>query len=618
MSWRGRNIYGRLFIILIAIVLVMIDLSAAFLFYNKAERDIKSEIDRKLLHLGTMISLSLSLSDSEFTAEGKEHFDIKNYLTFAKLGESVGVQRIKILNREGVWLDNVPEGIEEPQDKNIYLRAAWNGKTVLSPFYREDNQVYRSGYFPIENGDKVLAVLELREMIPLSKIMDKALANTLIFGVATLLFAIAMILLFNRLSHPKKPLASQELFKEDRYPNPQEEFGFLVQTFGELLEDSRQRGENLQELYSKAERRAEILEGYNQCILRSIRSGVITFDTEGRITTFNDTAEKIFGMKSEEVMNKTYSEVFGKDNKLGEVLKESLAMDKTHTRVEIQLEREDGQPIWVGLSTSLLKASQDRVMGVILLFTDITELKRLQEQVRLKERLATLGEMSAGIAHEIRNPLGAIQGFAKLLQRKFANDDPSWDMAQGIIAEVNGLNTLVTEFLDFARPKEPILEKVMLNEIIDNALSIAEFNKGDNRVHIERNFSSDIPQIIADEDQLRQAFLNLIINSLEAMPEGGELKLSTSNYYPAGVNEDNRLSSGVMVEIEDTGYGIAAENIDKILIPFFTTKSKGTGLGLAIAHKIIVSHGGRIEVRSELGKGTTFRIYLNRNRDILG
>jgi len=614
MSWRGRNTYGRLFIIFIAIVLVMIDLSAAFLFYNKAERDIKSEIDRKLTHLGTMISLSLSLSDFDFTAEEKELFNIKNYLTFAKLGEAIGVQRIKIFNREEIWLDNIQEEIGKPQPQNIYLRAAWSGKMVLSPFYREDNQVYRSGYFPIKNGDEVLAVLELRERIPLNKIIDKALASTLILGVATLLFAVSMILLLNRLSHPRKPLASQELLKEDRYLNPQGEFGFLVQTFGELLEDSRQRGENLQELYSKAERRAEILEGYNQCILRSIRSGVITFDIKCRITTFNNTAEKIFRMKSEEVINKTYSEVFGEGNKLGEVLKEALAMDKTHTRIELQLEREDGQPIWVGLSTSLLNDSKDRVMGVILLFTDMTELKRLQEQVRLKERLATLGEMSAGIAHEIRNPLGAIQGFAKLLQRNFLKGDPSWDMAQGIITEVNGLNTLVTEFLNFARPKEPILGKVMIDEVIDNALSIAEFNKGNNKVHIERNYSSDIPQIIADEDQLRQAFLNLLINSFEAMPEGGELKLSISNYYSAGVN--NRLSSGVMVEINDTGYGIAAEDINKIFIPFFTTKSKGTGLGLAIAHKIIVSHGGRIEVRSELGKGTAFRIYLNRNRDL--
>jgi signal transduction histidine kinase len=210
--------------------------------------------------------------------------------------------------------------------------------------------------------------------------------------------------------------------------------------------------------------------------------------------------------------------------------------------------------------------------------------------MELRSRLSSLGEISAGIAHELRNPMGVIAGYTKLLSKKA--DESLRPTVNAIAKEINVMNRIISDFLSFAKPAELNISDVDLKGIIGNCVSVVAGGKGDIKTHIDID---GLPAIKGDEVLLRQAFTNLVQNAIESMPKGGELSIRSS------------LGEFIEVSISDTGPGIAENIVDKIFLPFFTTKDRGTGLGLSIVQKIIVSHGGNIFVDSG-NKGTTFRI----------
>ena len=226
------------------------------------------------------------------------------------------------------------------------------------------------------------------------------------------------------------------------------------------------------------------------------------------------------------------------------------------------------------------------------------QILEIEEQLRRADRLSALGELSAGMAHEIRNPLGSIRGTAEILREGMADDDPRGEFAAILIQEVDRLNKVVQDFLEFARPGETDRGAVDLNALLQELLQFTRQPARSGGVTVAFAPGA-IPPVQADREQLRQAFLNLILNALQAMPAGGELTIATT----AG-------EKGVQVRFRDTGCGIAAGDLERIFNPFFTTRSEGTGLGLAIVHRIIQGHGGRIDVSSEPGIGTVFTLGL--------
>jgi two-component system sensor histidine kinase HydH len=246
-----------------------------------------------------------------------------------------------------------------------------------------------------------------------------------------------------------------------------------------------------------------------------------------------------------------------------------------------------------------------------LLAEDLTianeSLKKAQAEARRAERLAALGQLSAGLAHEIRNPLGVIKGSAEILNQKLAASDAlAKELSSYIFAEVNRLSGLVSRFLDFARPSQLVLRPLDLPPLLEKALKSVSEQQGTNRVTIKRDYASDLPRVMADEQLCDQVFTNLISNAWEAMGEqGGELSIKV---HPKHIG----LGDEVVVEIEDTGPGIPADLREQIFNPFFTTKKSGVGLGLAIVTKIVDAHGGAVRVRSEAGHGACFQVSLPR------
>jgi PAS domain S-box-containing protein len=369
---------------------------------------------------------------------------------------------------------------------------------------------------------------------------------------------------------------------------------FIINAFQEITKQLKESEKDLVRLKALAEQRAENVENYNENILQCVSSGVMTFDTDCRLTTINRAAEELLGMRREESGGRSCGELFG-DHEITRAVQATMEKKIPSARMEAILDHPGGR-IWLGFNTALLTGQHGSALGVILSFSDLTEVKRLQEQIELRERLSALGEMSAGIAHELRNPMAVIAGYLNLLSKKA--DPAGQEIIHRVTSEIDGMNRIIGDLLTFARPASLNRVNVDLKELIENCLANVLKARGADSP-IETNLHLDTLEATIDEVLMRQALTNLIQNAVESMPGGGTLLLTSEKAH-----------GEIRITIGDTGEGISPELIKNIFLPFFTTKDKGVGMGLALVHKVITSHGGRIEVASAVSKGTVFTIIL--------
>lgn len=229
---------------------------------------------------------------------------------------------------------------------------------------------------------------------------------------------------------------------------------------------------------------------------------------------------------------------------------------------------------------------------------------KIEEQLRRAERLSTIGELSASLAHEVRNPLGSIRGTAEILKEDFHPEDPKYEFFEILLKETVRLNRVVEDFLNLARPQPSIIGSCDVLEELENVITLVSAEAKNRKIQLDLK-SDALPVVLGDREKLRQAFLNLVLNGLQATPPGGSVAIRVRS--PHG---DNGSDSMVAIEFADTGKGIPAEEIGRIFEPFFTTKEDGTGLGLATTKRIVEKHGGRVEVESEPGHGAAFKIFL--------
>jgi PAS domain S-box-containing protein len=358
------------------------------------------------------------------------------------------------------------------------------------------------------------------------------------------------------------------------------EVGFVVDTFHELVSTLKEKEKELEDLRQMAEQRAGMAEDYNENILQSVPSGVISLDESWKIVKVNSSARRILELREEDIIGRDFHGLF-----------ENLGNEPVE-RGETQYLTGSGRRIWLGYSLTPLKDSEGGTIGRLLVFTDLTELKALQSQAELRQRLSSLGEMAAGIAHELRNPMGVISGYTRLLSKKV---DPTLSQTvDAVTKEVSVMDRIVTDFLSFARPGELNFSDLDLTELIRGCVDNAA--KGDAEVVFEDRGPI---RLRGDEVLLRQAFTNLIQNAVEATAMKGRVTIGTEV-------QDGQT---VVVSVSDTGHGISEGIRDRVFLPFYTTKEKGTGLGLAVVHRTITSHGGSIALEST-GQGTTFFIRL--------
>lgn len=434
-------------------------------------------------------------------------------------------------------------------------------------------------------------------------------------SLSTLLYGLILILqlyrLINPLGGPFAYEASQVFYSLILYMAAFYIVAFLSSAISEELQKKKRELFQKQVDYNQ-------LEAFNRNIIQSLDSGLLTVDREGRINFLNRTAERILHRKEEELRNQTIYNIFPK---IGEVIEEMR--NKTsqelpeYQRYETILADGDGRKIYLGFSISPLTNAEGETIGHTLIFQDITRFKEMEEQMKRFDRMAAIGSLAAGLAHEIRNPLASLSGSIQMLKSELSLDESQNHLMEIILRESERLNALISDFLLFAQPPQTRLQSVEIEKILVETLELFTHSPSCHEgIRVIWPNARRIGKVSVDPDQIRQVFWNLLINASQSLSNGGEIRIHLEKGNPSLWRNPLPFSSPkfttqwVKISIEDTGVGIPPEEKEKIFEPFYTTKENGTGLGLSIVHKIIENHKGSIRVESEVGKGSTFTIFL--------
>jgi two-component system sensor histidine kinase HydH len=340
------------------------------------------------------------------------------------------------------------------------------------------------------------------------------------------------------------------------------------------------------------------IKAFSDNVVENMPIGLIALDDQRHIAAFNNTAESVLQLSHRRVIGEDAATILPPE------LCTELECPEIQNEViekEIDCTVGDGKIVPLEVGASLLEDENKTSLGYVILFKDLTEVRSLRREIERSRRLASVGRLAAGVAHEIRNPLSSIKGFATYFKERYQDIPQDQQTATIMIQEVDRLNRVVSQLLEFARPVNIKPQPTHLNALIDDSIKLIENQAAEKGIAIKTRNSIRAAQIMVDPDRLNQVLLNVYLNAIESMASGGELKIELSS---------NSEADGIDINISDTGCGISPEDLSKIFDPYYTTKSSGTGLGLAIAHNIIEAIGGQILVESHPGQGTTFRITM--------
>jgi PAS domain S-box-containing protein len=349
---------------------------------------------------------------------------------------------------------------------------------------------------------------------------------------------------------------------------------------------------------------------YNEILLQNLTTGVVAADADGHITVFNQEAAQIAGLNN----NGRERTVDDLPAPLRDIIRTTLTSGERQEDREVELRAAAGST-FARTSSAIFRGQGGELLGALMVVTDITALKRLELQIRRSDRLASLGTLSAGMAHEIKNPLVSIKTFAQLLPERYHESDFRQTFSSLIVHEIDRIDSLVNQLLRFARPAKPLLRPMHVHEVLEKTFRLVQHRLYQKEIKLTPTLEASLDTVRADSDQMEQVFLNFFLNAMDAMKRGGELTVKTEirtgdSLVTHLLPEAEERHEALCISIRDTGEGIKKEHIARVFDPFFTTKDFGTGLGLSVVHGIIEEHGGQIEVESEVAKGTVFHIFL--------
>ena len=346
------------------------------------------------------------------------------------------------------------------------------------------------------------------------------------------------------------------------------------------------------------------IKAFSDNLVENVPIGLIAIDDNQKIVSFNNVAEAVLGISIEKATQKKAKEILPIEL-LNQI--DNPDIKKGIVEEEIDCLVQDGRSIPLQVSATLLHDEDQTFLGHVLLFKDLSEVQALRREIARNQRLASIGRLAAGVAHEIRNPLSSIKGFATYFKERYRDNKDDQQTADIMIQEVERLNRVVGQLLEFAKPITISKKATSVDTVIKDSLRLIERQAAEKNIKIETDFSSIMKKIQVDADRINQVLLNLYLNAVESMQDGGTLNVVLS------MDEEKKW---VIIKITDNGTGIRKEDIAHIYDPYFTTKPSGTGLGLAIVHNIIDAHDGKMEVESSPGKGTTVTLFLPiSNRD---
>jgi PAS domain S-box-containing protein len=597
---------------------------AGWLIFRTAASTLDESLSTRLVGHAQVMAGKLKPVYLKVLGPGDESTQLYRYLMgeVSAFRDESGVDDVFVLDREGrVILDAKQEArIGEPYlfmkvDK-VELERVWEGGAAASTLYHDDSgALYKSGYAPVRDEDgKVIAAVGVEAGAEFLAAIDRLRRSVALLVVAAIVMTVVVSVGVSRsIVGPLKKLVAAfgRVRREGEYPavavTTHDELGYLAQSFNDMIGRLREKDTELKRLYERERDRAERIQGMSDLILEGVPNGVIAVDRLSRVLLCNRAAARILALDADALPGSgtgippRVGEVLGAESPLTRCLMSSLTEKKEYLREDVRWRTGDGHERILGISAFPLADRENRPFGAIAIFSDLTELVRLQDQIKIQERLAALGEMSAGIAHEIRNPLAAIRGFVELLGRRI--EDPAYRRTvESILQEILSLDQIVSDFLAFAREPSIQPEETEPGALLTDALALALPPEDRGGVEARLKVDPDLPHVLVDRGAVKKALVNIMQNGANAMADsGGTLTVEA-------VAEDD----GVAFRIRDTGPGIAPEVRDKIFNPFFTTRPEGTGLGLPIANKVVEGHGGHIRVENGEHGGAVFTLWFPR------
>ena len=474
------------------------------------------------------------------------------------------------------------------------------------PLTVEPNREHHApGYvvlYPFETSDGRSFILRLHKRADSYGVVEKVARFNSLFHLSTLLAVVLLGYLYLRVT--LKPYQTMKHAAREATPIPKEKevsVEQIVTSFQKMIKELKDKEEILQGLYQKTQKRAARLEQFNEYILAGMASGLISCNREEVITHFNRSAQKLLGIGEQQALGKHYSEVLKHVPDLVELIARTTDDRSNSSRCELNVDAGDGKDISLGVSTTLISDELDRRVGVTVIMTDLTEIKRLQKDIAYKDKMAALGETAAGLAHELRNSMTAVVGFGKLIT-KLAQDNPEMlQVAESISREGSVTEQMLTRFLAFAQPTNFSMDRVDVTRIARDLTESLQSKAETKGITLEFSRSSDSISVWGDQLAIRQIVSNLLVNAVEASPLGGRVQIDIES------SDDGEF---VAISVSDDGPGIPGDIRNKVFNPFFTTKEGGTGLGLCTVRKFVTGMSGRIELSPPDEDGLTVQALL--------
>jgi two-component system sensor histidine kinase AtoS len=533
----------------------------------------------------------------DFLAEKKKESQAKNIFILDLDGRVLVDANNQYDFQGNFWLRDL--------DPEPFLQAK-NGVASASILFPEsDGGIYKIGYGPIYKNRKVIAVLGVEAGAKFIDGLNRFAKVLFSFGLVCLFLMGGLLFAFGRrfiLPIEEMAKASQKIAEGDfsrRVPvTSSNELGALAYAFNEMTKR---------------------LQSHNEYILESMSNGLLVVDLAGHVTSFNQAASLILEISKEKAIGRYFENVFAKQPAFLKAVQTAHLSHQHLENKEINLSEE--APKFIRLRSAPLLGADSQELGTEVIFTDETQLRKLQTQIKTSEKMATIGELAAGIAHEIRNPLGAMKGFAEILQKKLDRQPEAKEMVADIASEIEILNKIVTNFLVFAKPTSLESQEIELGEAIQGVLPLIEKEAEIRRVRVVFKKKQAL-FLHLDVEQFRRAILNLALNAIQASPVGrtitiemdGFSRLELQHFLVARGFSDlspaETEAHWAGVWVVDEGPGIAPENIRKLFTPFFTTKTEGFGLGLSISKKIMEALGGNVAAVNRPEGGAMFLIIL--------
>ncbi|HXV61092.1 MAG TPA: ATP-binding protein [Vicinamibacteria bacterium] len=593
----GREARVRLFLAFLILVLVVVN-SQSLLNSQHSRDALIASFDRSVRATAELIAVELSREKKPLDSSAASVF-------LAEAAKKRGLESACLFDLDARLLTG---GACAPSAARAFDRLDADGRRSLLgqgwaitgaiPAYDPESATV-AGYLMTENG-----IIRVESPAGPVALANRRLRTTLIYQVSALSFVLVAVFLFLRsllAPHRKLVAEARSVATElsDGLPDSRDEAEFLLGTFQEVVARLKRKEDELASLHRLEKARADESEALASDIIRSMTTGLVSLDASGVVAMVNPAARRIFGVDADVSAGRPFADVFRGSDELERWISDAIERSESHLRGGIRYRTSTGETLHLGVSVIPLLSDEGRARGALCLVADLTEVVELRSRLLLKDNLARLGEMAAGIAHEFRNALATILGNARLLRAEVEGE--SREVADALIQEGQSLTHVVTEFLQFARPESLSSEHVDLHDMLRGL--VEEMRERASESHVALTFEGDRVGMEGDSRLLRKAFSNLVLNAIESLsdapPRAGRVEVHLSRYDGYAV-----------VRVRDNGPGISAADREKIFTPFFTRKERGTGLGLSVVQKVVVSHNGTIELEPAQAGGASFVVRL--------